>query len=340
MFFRAMHSGMAPGAIPASPGRDGIDTGGQDWVPGMEASNVEDNEMSWPVLTLFRRENRADAAGAGLYRSGVGAEEAWILHGTDTLDTQVYNNESFVKCQGLLGGNPGGRAFFRVKRHSDVAARLGAGTIPRTVDEVSGEEIPLYWKGRPVELDKDSVWTLNLPNFAGYGDPLDRDSAAVSRDLSEGQMTVVDAFRVYGVIADDAAVVDTEKTEAERADRRRQRLDGSLPAREVRGLAEQLGGSERRAISHKLGAIQTAGGARYACTCGQDLGPVDVDFKGSCVVKESPVDSIGPGYVAFAVDIMEKMCFREFYCPRCGARLATEVVRRGDDYLWDIELRV
>ncbi len=186
-FFMAMHSGMAPGAIPASPGRDGIDTGGQDWVPGMEASNVEDNEMSWPVLTLFRRENRADAAGAGLYRSGVGAEEAWIIHGTDTLDTQVYNNESFVKCQGLLGGNPGGRAFFRVKRGTDVAARLAQGTIPQSVDEVSGEEIPLYWKGMPVQLDTTSVWTLNLPNFAGYGDPLDRDPAAVSRDIAGGQ---------------------------------------------------------------------------------------------------------------------------------------------------------
>ena len=71
-FFMAMHSGMAPGAVPASTSRDGVDTGGIFWVPGMEASNVEDNEMAWPVLTLYRRQNRADAAGAGRYRSGVG----------------------------------------------------------------------------------------------------------------------------------------------------------------------------------------------------------------------------------------------------------------------------
>ncbi|MBN1628849.1 MAG: hydantoinase B/oxoprolinase family protein [Thermoleophilia bacterium] len=346
-FFMAMHSGMAPGAIPASPGRDGIDTGGQDWVPGMEASNVEDNEMSWPVLTLFRRENRADAAGAGLYRSGVGAEEAWIIHGTDSpLDTQVYNNESFVKCQGLLGGNPGGRAFFRVKRDSDVAARLAAGTVPQSIDDVSGEEIPLYWKGRPVELDKTSVWTLNFPNLAGYGDPLDRDPAAVARDLSEGQMTGDDAFSVYGVVvvpvgaglAGDSAV-DAEETKVERAARRRRRLEESLPPREVRGLAEPRAGTVRRAIGHELGAVETAGGVRFACTCGQDLGPVDADFKDSCLVKENPVDSIGPGYQSFAKDIEEKMCFREFFCPRCGARFATEIARREDGYLWDMELR-
>jgi len=346
-FFMAMHSGMAPGAIPASPGRDGIDTGGQDWVPGMEASNVEDNEMSWPVLTLFRRENKADAAGAGRYRSGVGAEEAWIIHRTDSLDTQVYNNESFAKCQGLLGGNPGGRAFFRVKRDTDVAARLAAGTVPQSVDEVTGEEIPLFWKGRPVELDVGSMWTLNFPNLAGYGDPLDREPAAVGRDLSEGKISVEDAFEVYGVVAVADGIgaglkwmVDAEKTDEERAERRRRRLEDSRPAVEAHGLVEPLDGTERRAIGDRLGTVWTSHGARYACTCGQDLGPVQVDLKDSCRLRESPVDSIGRGYESFAKDIADKMCFREFYCPLCGARLATEVARREDDQLWDIELRL
>ena len=339
-FFMAMHSGMAPGCLPASPGRDGIDTGGQDWVPGMEASNVEDNEMSWPVLTLFRRENRADAAGAGRYRSGVAAQEAWIIHDSEgPLDTQVYNNESYTKCQGLLGGNPGGRAFFRVKRNTDVAARLRAGSIPQSLDEVAGNEIPLFWKGTPVDLDTTSMWTLNLPNFAGYGDPLDREPAAISRDLTEGQMTIEDAFGVYGAVLAGDGTIDVEKTKAERAERKRQRLNDGKPPRESRGLVDQVEGSEHRVIGDKLGVAQTPAGSHYACTCGQDLGPVGGNFKDSCSLKESAADSIGPGYTSFATDIMDKMCFREFFCPRCGARLATEVSRRDDDYLWDIELR-
>jgi len=57
-------------------------------------------------------------------------------------------------------------------------------------------------------------------------------------------------------------------------------------------------------------------------------------------VRETPVDAIGPGYSSFAEEMMRKMCFREFFCPRCGARLATEVARLGDDYLWDIDLRL
>jgi acetone carboxylase gamma subunit len=34
------------------------------------------------------------------------------------------------------------------------------------------------------------------------------------------------------------------------------------------------------------------------------------------------------------------MTFREFFCPACGARLATEVARTGDDYLWDVQVRL
>ncbi|OFW56434.1 MAG: hypothetical protein A2133_11405 [Actinobacteria bacterium RBG_16_64_13] len=338
-FFMAMHSGMAPGAVPASTGRDGIDTGGIFWVPGREASNVEENEASWPVLTLYRRQNRADAAGAGRYRSGVAAEEAWLLHGTDELDTQVYNNESFVKCQGLLGGNPGGRAFFRLKRRTDIAEQLGAGTIPQDFDEISGEELPLYWKGEPIQLGADSVWTTNLPNFAGYGDPLDRDPAAVGLDLSEGKMTVEHAEEVYGVITDEAGLADGQKTRAERTRRKHQRLADSLPPRQARTTVQHGGLAARRAINDTLGVIRTDAGARYACTCGQDLGPLDANFKDSCRVVERLVDSIGPGYTSFATEMMDKMCFREFFCPRCGSRLATEVARRDDGYLWDIELR-
>ena len=52
------------------------------------------------------------------------------------------------------------------------------------------------------------------------------------------------------------------------------------------------------------------------------------------------MDAIGPGYASFDVEMMEKMCFREFFCPRCGERLAAEVARVGDEYLWDIELRL
>jgi len=223
-YFVGMSSGMAVGALPASPGRDGVDTGGSYWVPGMEASNVEENEMAWPVLTLYRRHNPADAAGAGRFRSGLGAEEAWILHGTDRLEVRIYTNESFPKCQGLMGGNPGGRAFFRVKRASDVRTTLASGRIPQDFGQMGGEEQPLYWKGDPIELDENCVWTTNFPNLAGYGDPLDRDLDLVERDLREGKTSPQATFAVYGVVVDESGRVDRAATQVERSKRRQERL--------------------------------------------------------------------------------------------------------------------
>ncbi len=63
------------------------------------------------------------------------------------------------------------------------------------------------------------------------------------------------------------------------------------------------------------------------------------NFKDSCTVNQDSVDSLGPGYASFDEEMMMRMCFREFFCPRCGARLATEIAR-DHDYLWDIELRL
>ncbi len=334
-----------------------MDTGGIFWVPGMEAANVEEHEMSWPVLTLYRRQNRADAAGAGRYRSGVGAEEAWVLHGSDGLDVQIYTNESYVKCQGLLGGNPGGRAFFRVKQDSDVHARLAAGRIPQSLDEVSGEEMPLYWKGAPVALDGASVWTTNLPNFAGYGDPLDRDTRPRRAGSCRGQDDGSRGARGLRGGSGRDGEVDADKTVAERAERRRQRLGGGPVSGEApTGAAAPAPGTRtgwRRSpscsrgrgahsvlINENLSLTRTAGGACYSCGCGHDLGPREANFKKACIVRESPVDAVGAGYASFDAEMMAKMCFREFFCPRCGARPATEVARVGDDYLWDIELRL
>ena len=93
-------------------------------------------------------------------------------------------------------------------------------------------------------------------------------------------------------------------------------------------------------INENLSLRRTDAGARYLCACGQELASGDANFKNACKIAESPVDSIGPGYTSSDADMMRKMCFREFFCPACGARLATEVARVGDDNLWDIELRL
>jgi acetone carboxylase gamma subunit len=93
-------------------------------------------------------------------------------------------------------------------------------------------------------------------------------------------------------------------------------------------------------INENLILTCTGGGPRYVCGCGHELAPGDSNFKNGCKTRENPVDAIGPGYASFNAEMMNKMRFREFFCPGCGARLATEIARAGDGYLWDIQLRL
>ena len=211
-YFVSMNPGMANASFPATLGEDGFSSSGEFFVPGMEATNVEDNELTYPLLTLYRRHNRTGAAGAGFHRSGLGVEEAWVMHGTDRFNLEIYNNDSFAKCQGLMGGNPGGRAFFRVRKNTDIRSQFEQGVMPQNMDELAGEEIGVIFKGPRIVVGVDDIWSTNAPNNAGYGDPLDRDPAAVAADVTDGRMAAKEAEDVYGVIIDKQGNINTEST--------------------------------------------------------------------------------------------------------------------------------
>jgi N-methylhydantoinase B len=134
------------------------------------------------------------------------------MHGTDRINLEIYNNESFTKCQGLMGGNPGGRAFFRVRKGTDVRSKFEQGVVPQDMDALAGEEIGLIFKGPRIVVGVDDIWSTNAPNTAGYGDPLDRDPAAVATDVADGHMSVREAEDVFCVIVDQEGNADTEGT--------------------------------------------------------------------------------------------------------------------------------
>ena len=55
----------------------------------------------------------------------------------------------------------------------------------------------------------------------GWGDPLERDSAAVERDVRDGKVSVEAANTEYGVVLDsDSLEVDEEATQSQRAQMR------------------------------------------------------------------------------------------------------------------------
>jgi N-methylhydantoinase B len=67
-------------------------------------------------------------------------------------------------------------------------------------------------------LHREQVFRHELPGGGGWGDPLDRDLAAVAKDLRDGLVTVEGAARDYGVVASgDPPAIDRVATEALRS---------------------------------------------------------------------------------------------------------------------------
>jgi len=224
------------GAIGAFGHRDGIDTGGVHWEPKSIMGNVEEQEQTFPILYLYRRE-LADSGGAGRFRGGNGAAFAMVPHGV----ASIMHAPSAAGCAvptgaGLAGGYPACTNAFRLVAASDVRARFAAGEMPAGMDELNGHEVAVGPKERGLVQQADDVWEVRWTAGGGYGDPHERTPAAVLDDVREGRVTADWARAAYGVclLTDNNAVaIDEDATMASRAARRAARL-GPAPVIVVR----------------------------------------------------------------------------------------------------------
>jgi N-methylhydantoinase B len=210
------------GSLAASPADDGVDFGGHFWIPEGTASNIEELELLWPMLFLYRRALPAGAGGAGRYRGGRGFVEAGIPWTVPGLAAAVYTDESFPKAVGPFGGNPGAAGHFRLKHGTDVADRFAAGQVPQDFDAIAGAEAQVEAKGPMLMMGADAAWEWTGANAPGFGDPLTRDPAQVRADVATGALPADLARRVYAVLPDDDA------TRAARAQRLAARLAGAV----------------------------------------------------------------------------------------------------------------
>lgn len=314
------------GSLGGMPARDGVDCGGHYWIPDGIANNSEDIEAQYPLMILSRRLLPEGADGAGRHRGGLGFAETTVTRNALVCQIVLHTNDAFTKGQGLLGGNPGSRASFRVKRGTDVQERLAAGEVPVSVDAVGGDEEPIVFKGAPVDAGPADVWEWTSPTTGGFGDPLRRDPGALLADVAAARLRADDAERVYGVVMRDGAV-DEAATHAARIALLRERLGGSEPG----PVLEPPPGA--RPIGDTLHAVD----GRWWSN-GADLGPVTGNYREHCAVRETPARLIAPEYEAHDIDMADQIVFREYLCPVTGYRIDAELARAGEPVLHDIRL--
>jgi N-methylhydantoinase B len=165
------------GGYGARPNKDGINCIASG-ISNTMNTPVEIMEMTFPVR-IERYEVNPDSGGAGRYRGGCGARRVWrLLAGADATGALCMERMTSPPF-GLLGGAPGARAAVKLTTADGVTRDLpskGAFAAPA-----------------------GSVIDMITPGSGGLGPVIERDTAAIGRDLLDGYVSPVAAERDYGI---------------------------------------------------------------------------------------------------------------------------------------------
>jgi len=313
------------GSLGGRTNEDGVDAGGQWWVPDSAIPNVEESEVHSPFVVLARELLPAALDGGGRFRAGAGFRECLLVRGIAGGQVAWYVNESFAKAQGLFGGNPGSLARCRVKHSTDAAQRFASGEAVSRFDEVTGNEELLPTLGM-FGIQNDDVIEWTSPAASGYGDPLLREPDAVLADVHGRFTSAADAERVFGVVivGDE---VDAEATATRRLEVRRERLDGQEPGELV----------EPPANARRIGELLHVVEGRWWCN-GRDLGPASGNYRLEAVIRERKARELGPEYDVLDHESADRFVFREFLCPVTGYRIDAELAAVDAELLTDVTM--
>ena len=190
-----------------------------DWGGDMSPMKpAEALELELP-LKIERTELEADSAGPGRRRGGLGVRREIRLL-AERATYSVLSDRAVAPPYGVLGGGSG-----RPNRYEVVRA--------------SGEAVPMPTPGKigGLPLGAGDLVVQHAAGGGGYGDPLEREPAAVARDVAFGYLTADHARLAYGVVLGADSQPDEAATERQRTTLRA----GRVVLRVVDGQ-DELGG--------------------------------------------------------------------------------------------------
>jgi len=192
-------------------GRATSDGNNAQIVPHANCRNtpVEIFETRWPWIHE-RYGLNVDTAGPGEHRGGLGIERIMEVGG-GVITVSALADRAKRAPWGLWGGGEGSRTRIDLQRRGDATYR--------SFQEHFGLVSPTKFTN--VRLSAGDRVRLVSPSGGGYGDPLDREPAAVAADVREGFVSTASAERVYGVIVTDDGTVDEGATATERSRRKK-----------------------------------------------------------------------------------------------------------------------
>ena len=201
--------------------------GGRAGKDGMDGVHVHmSNTMNTPAevletaypLRILRYGLREDSGGAGEFRGGLGLRRDVQVRGHTARFSLLADRHQHAPY-GLAGGDEGtcGAAYLfedGAAYESAAAGAVGDAGAGDAVDGASdaaandpgaGEKLP---QKSVRDLPAGSVVSIRTPGAGGYGDPADRDSGALARDLRLGKVSEAAVRERYGV---DPATLPDER---------------------------------------------------------------------------------------------------------------------------------
>ena len=316
--------------------KDGVDTGGFLGAPYIAISNVETQEFKYPMLYLYRRQQK-DSGGPGRFRGGAALSMMYIAHDVEAIQSLILHafGVEFPASVGVFGGYPGSTCYYAIKRGSNIHELFATGQIPDELEEVSGT-LEIEPAMALTDLKKGDVYRCQGVGGGGYGDPIERDPALVLKDVAAGLVSEKDAAEIYGVVVGSSALtVDMERT-LERRELIRQRREGSRLV-DVRFSSTQGPTSKVGSVSEYLDIVEANGMKHIQCRCGHALGPATGNYKEYAHRSDRPLAHAGSLVNPYNIGT-ERFVFRLFFCPKCSTLLDTEIAFKESPVLWDFQL--
>lgn len=327
--------------------QDGVDTGGPGWSPLTFLMNVEAVEQWFPLIYLWRRE-LPDSGGAGRWRGGVGLAYGWTPYRASALDVYSFSGGMSISgfgAEGILGGYPSPPARTTVKHDTDLSQMFARSRVPADIGEVTeGSLEMLRGKSNAVPLGAGDIAESVISGGGGYGDPLEREPERVAKDVHELRVSRGAAHTVYGVELDTAGAVDVGATAKRRQVIRDTRAAGAtgatLGSSGPAGARVPATGEPRRRVHEVIVSRDDGDDRVLACErCDFVICGYRANAKEHLLVTvDDLVDALplanDPAQYLDGEDIV----FRAYTCPGCQVLVSTEIVRRGEPALTEMQL--
>ena len=289
------------GGYAAFATKDGYEAGGPINSPAPAIADVERNELAAPLFYFYRRLAR-DTGGAGRFRGGLSAEVALTLAGIADADALVMTHGAEVpNTCGLFGGHPGATV---VQRWADGGSTAG-------VCHAAPDWITFGPKPGLRRMRAGDVFAVSWQGGGGWGDPLDREAAAVVQDVAGGLVSREAAHETYGVVLSGSGF-DESATASLRDARRAERIRGHARAADCPDDAETIG-----AIGQALRIVRADGEVRVVSRAGATLS------RGSTAWRQGAVQA--PFARSAMLNLHADLAMSAFYCPVSGELLSVDI---------------